>query len=137
MRALVEAGEVQLMVPSEVTEIHGEDQIEAVTVTTGSGDDASRTQVECDALVTLLGFKSQLGSIADWNLELVGRRGIRVDPATMETNLPNVFAAGDVAQYEGKITLITIGMGEAAIAANRAITKIRPDERAQPKYSTE
>lgn len=137
MRALVDAGEVQLMVPSEVTHVHGKDQIESVTITTGSGDDAATTQVECDALVTLLGFKSQLGSIADWNLDLVGRRGIRVDPATMETNLPSVFAAGDVAQYEGKITLITIGMGEAAIAANRAITKIRPDEKAQPKYSTE
>jgi thioredoxin reductase (NADPH) len=55
----------------------------------------------------------------------------------METNLPGVFAAGDVAGYDGKITLITIGMGEAAIAANRAITVFRPDSKAQPKYSTE
>ena len=54
----------------------------------------------------------------------------------METNLPLVFAAGDVAGYPTKITLITIGMGEAAIAANNAIAKIR-GEKVQPKYSTD
>jgi thioredoxin reductase (NADPH) len=54
----------------------------------------------------------------------------------METNLPLVYAAGDVAGSPSKITLITIGMGEAAIAANNAIAKIR-DEKVQPKYSTD
>jgi thioredoxin reductase (NADPH) len=54
----------------------------------------------------------------------------------METNLPGVYAAGDVAGYEGKITLITIGFSEAAIAANHAVAHIR-GEKAQPKYSTE
>jgi ferredoxin/flavodoxin---NADP+ reductase len=93
--------------------------------------------LECDALITLLGFKSALGAIADWGVTFHGRKSLLVDPATMETNLPGVYAAGDVAGYDGKITLITIGMGEAAIAANRAITHIRPSEKAQPKYSTE
>jgi len=52
------------------------------------------------------------------------------------TAVPGVYAAGDVAGYEGKITLITIGMGEAAIAANNAIARIR-GEKVQPKYSTD
>ena len=76
-----------------------------------------------------------LGAIAEWGIELEGKRQLRVDPMTMETNLPRVYAAGDVAGYPGKITLITIGMGEAAIAANNAIAHIRG--KVQPKYSTD
>lgn len=134
MRRLVERGSVSLRVPSEVTAIHGNDRIEAVTVT--DCDDGREHEVACDELVTLLGFKSALGSIANWGLEFAGRKTIKVTP-TMETNLPNVFAAGDVAHYDGKITLITVGMGEAAIAANWAITRFRPEAKVQPKYSTE
>lgn len=134
MRQLAAQGAVDLMVPCEVTAVHGDERIEAVTVT--NSDTGDETRVECDALVTLLGFKSALGSIANWGLEFAGRKTIKVTP-TMETNLPNVFAAGDVAHYDGKITLITIGMGEAAIAANWAITKFRPEAKVQPKYSTE
>jgi ferredoxin/flavodoxin---NADP+ reductase len=135
MRELAGHGKVNLMVPCEVTAIHGNGKVEAVTVT--NSDDGSERVEECDALVTLLGFKSALGSIANWGLEFHSKKAILVDPRTMETNLPSVFAAGDVAGYDGKITLITIGMGEAAIAANRAITVFRPEAKAQPKYSTE
>ncbi len=135
MRELAGHGKVNLMVPCEVTAVHGTGRVEAVTVT--NSDDGSERVEECDALVTLLGFKSALGSIANWGLDFHSKKAIKVDPTSMETNLPSVFAAGDVAGYDGKITLITIGMGEAAIAANRAITVFRPEARAQPKYSTE
>lgn len=137
MRKLVEQGRVDLKVPSEVTAFHGDPSnggVRGVTITNSeTGEDQ---HVECDAVITLLGFKSALGSIANWGLEFAGRKTLKVTP-TMETNLPNVFAAGDVAHYDGKITLITIGMGEAAIAANWAITKFRPEAKVQPKYSTE
>ena len=135
MRQLAAHGKVDLRVPSEVTAIHGDGKIEAVTIS--NSDDDSHQQVECDDVVTLLGFKSALGSIANWGLEFAGKKTLNVKPGTMETNLPNVFAAGDVAWYEGKITLITVGMGEAAQAANWAITRFRPDARVQPAYSTE
>jgi thioredoxin reductase (NADPH) len=95
-----------------------------------------RIEVECEALILLLGFHSHLGSIADWGLELHGKRQIGVNPMTMETSLSRVFAAGDVAGYDGKITLISVGFGEAAIAANNAIAQIR-GEKVQPKYSTD
>ena len=133
-RALADEGRVRIMTPCEVREIHGDGHIEAVTIEdTVSG---TTETVACDALITLLGFHSHLGAIAEWGLELEGKRQIRVDPMTMATNLPGVFAAGDVAGYENKITLITIGMGEAAIAANNAIAQLR-GEKAQPKYSTD
>jgi thioredoxin reductase (NADPH) len=127
-------GRVKILTPYEVREIHGDGHISAVTVeNTTSGE---TEQVECDALITLLGFHSHLGAIADWGLGLEGKRQIKIDPTTCETNLPRVFAAGDVAGYPGKITLITVGMGEAAIAANNAIAQIR-GEKVQPKYSTD
>jgi thioredoxin reductase (NADPH) len=131
---LVTEGRVKILTPFEVREIHGDGQIRAVTLeNTESGE---TQQVECDALITLLGFHSHLGAIADWGLELEGKRQIKIDPTTCETTLPGVYAAGDVAGYPGKITLITIGMGEAAIAANNAVARIR-GEKVQPKYSTD
>jgi ferredoxin/flavodoxin---NADP+ reductase len=133
-RALEGEGRVRIFTPCEVREIHGDGSVQAVTIeNTKTGENE---QVPCDALITLLGFHSHLGAIADWGLELHGKRQIKIDPTTCETSLPGVYAAGDVAGYEGKITLITIGMGEAAIAANNAIAHIR-GEKVQPKYSTD
>ena len=133
-RRLEEEGNVRICVPAEVREIRGDGSIQAVTIentTTGETID-----VRCDALITLLGFHSHLGAIAEWGLDLHGKRQILVDPMTMDTSIPGVYAAGDVAGYEGKITLISIGFGEAAIAANNAIARIR-GEKVQPKYSTD
>jgi len=133
-KELESAGRVRIMTPCEVREIHGDGHISAVTIeNTTSGE---LEQVPCEALITLLGFHSHLGAITEWGLELEGKRQIKVNPMTMETNVPRVFAAGDVAGYPGKITLITVGMGEAAIAANNAIALIR-GEKVQPKYSTD
>ncbi len=127
-------GRVRILTPHEVRDVHGDGSIQAVSIentTTGVVE-----RVDCEALITLLGFHSHLGAIAEWGIELEGKRQLRVDAMTMETNLPRIYAAGDVAGYPGKITLITVGMGEAAIAANNAIAQIR-DEKVQPKYSTD
>ena len=133
-RRLEGEGGVRICAPAELRRIHGDGSIQAVTVEdTASGE---TFQFDCDALILLLGFHSHLGSIAEWGLELHGKRQILVDPMTMDTSIPGVYAAGDVAGYEGKITLITIGFGEAAIAANNAVARIR-GEKVQPKYSTD
>jgi len=133
-RRLEESGQVRICTPHEVRGIGGDGAIESVAIENTSTGEVE--EVPCDALITLLGFVSHLGAIADWNIELEGKRQIRVNPMTMETNAPRIFAAGDVAGYPGKITLITIGMGEAAIAANNAVAQIR-GEKPQPKYSTD
>jgi ferredoxin/flavodoxin---NADP+ reductase len=133
-RALEGKGDVRIVVPAEVRGVRGDGAIQAVTLeNTSTGEEH---EVECDALITLLGFHSHLGSIVDWGLELHGKKQILVDPKSMETTIDGVYAAGDVAGYEGKITLISIGFGEAAIAANQAIARIR-GEKVQPKYSTD
>jgi thioredoxin reductase len=133
-RRLEDEGAVRILTPHEVRDVHGNGKIEKVTIE--KTDDQSFEEVGCDALITLLGFVTHLGALADWGIELHGKRQLKIDATTCETNMPGVYAAGDVAGYEGKITLITIGMGEAAIAANNAIASIR-GEKAQPKYSTD
>jgi ferredoxin/flavodoxin---NADP+ reductase len=133
-RELESEGRVRILTPCEVREIHGDGSIEGVSIENTETGEVER--VDCEALITLLGFHSHLGAIAEWGIELEGKRQLKVDPMTMETNLPGVYAAGDVAGYPSKITLITIGMGEAAIAANNAIARIR-GEKVQPKYSTD
>jgi ferredoxin/flavodoxin---NADP+ reductase len=127
-------GRVRILTPHEVREVHGDGSIQAVSIENTTTGEIER--VDCEALITLLGFHSHLGAIAEWGIELEGKRQLRVDPMTMETNLPRIYAACDVAGYPGKITLITVGMGEAAIAANNAIAHIR-GEKVQPKYSTD
>jgi thioredoxin reductase (NADPH) len=134
VRGLVEDGAAVLHTPCEVRALHGTDVLERVTIEdTASGE---LVEVDCDALILQLGFVSHLGPIASWGLEVVGKKQVRVDPTSFETALPNVFAAGDVAHYEGKITLITIGLGEAAIAANQCVARAR-GVKLQPAYSTE
>ena len=133
-RRLEEEGCVRILTPHEVREVHGDGHIEAVTIENTATGEAE--QHDCDALITLLGFVSHLGAIAEWGIELEGKRQLKIDPMTCETSMPGVYAAGDVAGYPGKITLITVGMGEAAIAANNVIAAIR-GEKVQPKYSTD
>ena len=133
VRRLADVGKVSILTPCEVRAAAGNGRIEQITVeNTETGELADHP---VDELVTLLGFVSHLGVIANWGLEFENKRQIAVN-RVMETNLPGVYAAGDVAGYEGKITLISIGFGEAATAANHAVAHIR-GEKAQPKYSTE
>jgi thioredoxin reductase (NADPH) len=133
-RELESEGRVKIMTPCEVREIYGDGSIAGVSIENTKTGEVER--VDCEALITLLGFHSHLGAIAEWGIELEGKRQLKVDPMTCQTSMSGVYAAGDVAGYPGKITLITIGMGEAAIAANNAIAQIR-GEKVQPKYSTD
>lgn len=91
-----------------------------------------------DIVLLSLGFKASLGPMLEWGLELAGKRHIRVD-GLMETNLPGVFAAGDIAAVEGSepLSLIVTGFGQAAIAANAAVKHIQPESKLFPGHSSE
>lgn len=132
MEAAVAAGEIQLRTFHEVREIHGEGRVEAVTLFDNrTGEDA---RLECDAVFTFLGFKPNLGPIADWGLEIEKNR-VKVTPL-METNVPGIYAAGDLVDYPGKMDLIATGFAEAAIAANQAVHYVDPTARVNPGHST-
>jgi thioredoxin reductase (NADPH) len=87
-----------------------------------------------DALILSLGFLADLGPIKQWGLA-IENNAIKVNER-METNLPGVYAAGDVVTHPGKLKLITTGQGEAAIAVNFASTYINPASKAFPGHSS-
>lgn len=133
MRALAAEGRVRIRTPYEVEVIRSDGGCVRNAVIYDNRSDA-REELEVDAVVALLGFKPDLGPIGDWGLELE-RNTIKVT-SRMETNLPGVYGAGDVVSYPGKLELIALGYGEAAIAVNNAVHFIDPKARVNPGHST-
>jgi ferredoxin/flavodoxin---NADP+ reductase len=133
MREQEAAGKISVLTPYEVRSIHGDNGC-VVGATIFHNDSGEELHVEVDAVVALLGFKPDLGPISRWGLELQ-RNSIRVSPL-METNLPGVYAAGDVTHHEGKLELIATGYGEAAVAVNNAVHYLNPKARVNPGHST-
>ncbi|HEX7051544.1 MAG TPA: NAD(P)/FAD-dependent oxidoreductase [Longimicrobiales bacterium] len=132
LRAAVEKGELELLTHREVREIHGNGRVCAATVFDNrTGEEET---LDVDAVIALIGFKPDLGPIAEWGLERE-KNAIKVD-STMRTNIPGVFAAGDIVTYEGKLDLIATGFSEAAIAVNYAVHHIDPKARVNPGHST-
>lgn len=126
-------GELAIHTFHEVKAVEGDGRVErAVLVHNQTG---AQTVLEVDAVFTLLGFVASLGPIARWGIELEGN-AICVNPATMMTNIPGVFAAGDIAVYDGKLELIATGAAEAAIAVNNAVHLINPKLKVNPGHST-
>ena len=128
----VERGEIEMMLWHEVREIHGTDRVEGATIFDNRSDED--THLDVDAVLALIGFKPDLGPIASWGLDLE-RNSIRVG-RHMETSIPGVFAAGDIATYDGKLELIATGFAEATIAVNYAVHHINPSARINPGHST-
>ncbi|MGI9016653.1 MAG: NAD(P)/FAD-dependent oxidoreductase [Euzebya sp.] len=125
--------EVEVLTFHEVSRIHGTDTIESVDIFDNRTDEA-RT-LKCQAVVAALGFTADLGPLTKWGLDQ-DKRQIVVDTA-MRTNLPRVFAAGDITTYDGKVKLISVGFGEAATAVNNAVPDIDPEQRVFPGHSSD
>lgn len=123
---------VPVIVNAQVTAIHGTEFVTGVEIDVK--DEGSKT-LPADAIVAALGFTADLGPLGEWGLDL-DRRTIVVD-STMATNLPRVYAAGDIAAYPGKVKLIATGFGEAATAVNNAAVAIDPDAHLFPGHSSE
>ncbi|MEA2398486.1 MAG: ferredoxin/flavodoxin---NADP+ reductase, partial [Thermoleophilaceae bacterium] len=128
-----EAGKIDVRTPYQVREVAGDGQIERVTLF-HSEDESDVVEVGCDAVLLQLGFKTALGPLKEWPLE-VEKGAIRVDQV-MKTSMEGVWAAGDITVFDGKLKLIATGFAEAAIAVAQAVHHIRPEMKIQPKYST-
>ncbi|MHC5217925.1 NAD(P)/FAD-dependent oxidoreductase [Enterococcus sp. LJL128] len=87
-----------------------------------------------DSLIVNYGFTSSLDHLKDWGLD-ISRHSINVE-SDMSTNIPGVYAVGDISTYKGKVKLIATGFGEAPTAVNNALHFIQPDARTQPMHST-
>jgi thioredoxin reductase (NADPH) len=91
--------------------------------------------IEVDAILLNLGFKADIGPLRDWGVELHGNKKVVVNHF-METNLPGVYAAGDIAHYPGKLDLIATGVGEICLAVNGAKVRIDPKAKLFPGHSS-
>lgn len=117
----------------ELLALQGEEHVEAATVF--DNQTGEETTLDVDAVVLGLGFLANLGPIKTWGLEIV-KNSILVD-GTFQTNLPGVYAVGDIATYEGKLKLIATATAEAAVAVNYAKNYIDPAAKVTPRHSTE
>ncbi|MFC4102680.1 NAD(P)/FAD-dependent oxidoreductase [Paenibacillus xanthanilyticus] len=126
------ASTVRILTPKEIVALHGEDRIEAVTLLDSKSNEELR--VEVDALIVNYGFSSSLGPIAQWGIHI--QDGSIVVDSRMETNIPGIFAAGDITTYPGKLKLIAVGFGEAPTAINNAKVYVDPDAKLSPGHSS-
>ena len=125
---------VRILTFCEIDAIHHDDGvIKAVELV--NSQTKSRMTLHVDAVLVQFGFSSSLGPIKHWPLK-IERSAIAVNQE-METELPGVFAVGDVSTFKGKLKLIVTGFGEAAIAVNVAKTRIDPHAKMFPGHSSE
>ncbi len=117
----------------EVRAMEGRGRVERVTLH-NTKTDVTETH-EFDAVIPQLGFHSDLGPIKQWGLD-TEKADIKVD-RVMLTSVPGIYAAGDIATYEGKLKLIATGVAEACTAVNHAVHWIDPKRKMNPGHSSE
>ncbi|MGZ9076608.1 MAG: NAD(P)/FAD-dependent oxidoreductase, partial [Burkholderiaceae bacterium] len=132
MKAHCEQHEMQLLLGQVSGFEVADGQMTEVRVT--SPDGVTR-RVPLDYLLVFFGLSPRLGPIAEWGLDLE-RRQVRVDTEKFETNVPGIFAVGDINSYPGKKKLILSGFHEAALAAFGATRYVFPERKIHLQYTT-
>ncbi|HEY0485345.1 MAG TPA: NAD(P)/FAD-dependent oxidoreductase [Mycobacteriales bacterium] len=123
---------VEIVTNAQVTAAAGVGWLDSVVVS----EPTAKRSLPCQGLVAALGFTANLGPLREWGLALHDNRHVVVDSA-MRTNLPGVFAAGDITDYDGKVRLISVGFGEVATAVNNAATHVDPAAQLFPGHSSD
>lgn len=125
-------GRISLVTEAEVTGITGDGKVDGVVITHQKDGEFVR---ETDHFIPLFGLKPSLGPIADWGLE-IDKNAIKVDTLDYSTNIPGIYAIGDVNTYENKLKLILCGFHEGTLAVQSAFARIYPDKKNILKYTT-
>ena len=130
---LAEKGEMTIMTHAEVTGVIGTEKLEQVLIQQNNGE---AQNIDVDAWLPLFGLSPKLGPMADWGLEIEKNAVVVDNTLDYQTNIPGVFAVGDVNTYPGKLKLILCGFHEATLAVQTAYKIIHPDKRFTLKYTT-
>ena len=133
MIAAHDAGQIEILTPYELKSLEGNGKLERAVIYHNTTK--AEKILEIDEVLSMVGYLSKLGPIAEWGLELEGNR-IKVDNM-MQTNIAGVYSCGDICVYIGKLKLIATGYGEAAIAANHAAVTANPSLKFEPGHSSE
>jgi thioredoxin reductase (NADPH) len=132
MRELVDREKVSLYTNNQLFDADGDERIKNVSIKNKEGEIKI---LECEEILIFHGLKNELGPINDWGLGL-SEKQITVNTEDFQTNLEGIFAIGDIATYPGKLNLILSGFHEAALAAQKAFKRAKPDENLLFRYST-
>ncbi|MEM6633607.1 MAG: NAD(P)/FAD-dependent oxidoreductase [Bacteroidota bacterium] len=129
---LAEEGKITLVTDAEVTGLNGNGTLESVVIKhKAKGEEEVSTQ----HYIPLFGLSPKLGPIADWGLG-IHKNAIEVNVRDYSTNVPGIFAVGDINHYEGKLKLILCGFHEGTMAVQSAYQLINPDKKLTLKYTT-
>ncbi|MBB5054274.1 thioredoxin reductase (NADPH) [Afipia massiliensis] len=132
MRKLVASGKMDLKI-GQVTSLEGANGM--LSGATVKGNDNEISNVECDTILPFFGLTMKLGPVANWGVKLENNL-VPVDTEAFETNVPGIFAIGDINTYPGKLKLILSGFHEGALMAQKASRYVFPDKRVVFQYTT-
>lgn len=133
VQALKDKGSIDLITPAEVTGLYGNNKLDSITYSVLNDEEK---RINTDFFIPLFGLSPKLGPIANWGLE-IDKNAIKVNNALdYQTNIPGIFAIGDVNTYPGKLKLILCGFHEATLMCQAAYKIINPGKRLVLKYTT-
>ena len=132
MRDLVAEGKVELKIGQIQTLNGANGELNSVVC---KGNDGTMHDIPCDRMIPFFGLTMKLGPVADWGLNL-HENLVPVDTAQFETNVPGIFAVGDINHYPGKLKLILCGFHEASLAAQKVHHYVYPDKKLTFQYTT-
>ncbi len=125
-------GKINLITPAEVVGLCGDHKLQGITYV----KDGEKQYLETDHFIPLFGLSPKLGPISNWGLDIV-KNAIKVDNSLdYQTNIPGVFAIGDVNTYPGKLKLILCGFHEATLMCQAAYKIVNPGKKYVLKYTT-
>ena len=132
VQELKKSGKINLITPAEVVAIQGEDHLQSITLE----NEGVQQVLETDFFIPLFGLTPKLGAIANWGLE-IEKNAIKVDNALdYQTNIPGIYAIGDVNTYPGKLKLILCGFHEATLMCQSVYQRLNPGKKYVLKYTT-
>ena len=129
---LAESGRIRLITNAQVTGLHGGSHLEGLDVL---HDTDGSFRIDTDYFVPLFGLTPKLGPIGEWGLG-VDSNAVKVNTFDYATDVPGVFAIGDINTYPGKLKLILCGFHEATLACQSAFKIVHPDKKLSFKYTT-
>lgn len=130
--ALAEKGKIKVLLNSNLIKVHGNGSLKEVSIV---DKDKNEYQMDTDYLVPLFGLSPKLGPLEHWGLE-IDNGALVVNTKDFETNVPGIYAIGDINTYPGKLKLILSGFHEAALMSHGAYRRIFPDKVLNLKYTT-
>ncbi len=129
---LANAGRIKLITNAQVVGLHGTSVLQGVQI---AQDNADAIDLDIDHFVPLFGLTPKLGPIAEWGLQ-IDKGAIEVNTFDYSTNVPGIFAVGDINTYPGKLKLILCGFHEATLACQSAFEFVFPGQKRSFKYTT-